>query len=93
MIRRIAVELFENGGGHLATLCCEVLAAIFEELDRDYRRITSGDFESIANEWEAACSSSRVLLLRAGSLPLICDADSLRLESGVHGEASTAKRM
>lgn len=32
-------------------------AAILQALDRDYRRVLDGDFESLASEWEARCST------------------------------------
>lgn len=31
--------------------------SLLRELDQDYDRVTSGDFDSLANEWEAQCST------------------------------------
>lgn len=42
-------------------------ARILDELERDYRRILEGDFETVANEWERQCTTiGRRVRIRAG---------------------------
>jgi BirA family biotin operon repressor/biotin-[acetyl-CoA-carboxylase] ligase len=46
----------------------ELAARILRELDRDYARICSGDFETVADEWEQLCSTlGRNIGIRVGN--------------------------
>ena len=56
----------------------ELAVQILRELDRDYQRICSGQFESVANEWEKHCSTlgSRVTV-RIGEREIPGRAESL----------------
>ncbi len=54
-IRPIATSLQAETGRSFRR--CDIAAALLTELDYDYRRILQGDFEAIANDWEAACTT------------------------------------
>jgi BirA family biotin operon repressor/biotin-[acetyl-CoA-carboxylase] ligase len=102
-IRKIATSLKIESGR--AFRRCEIVAAILHELDADYRRILRGDFESIANEWEAACttighnieiaSGNRVIAGRAESLDsegaLLLRTEHGRLERIIGGDVTLKK--
>jgi BirA family biotin operon repressor/biotin-[acetyl-CoA-carboxylase] ligase len=102
-IRQIATSLKIETGR--AFRRCEIAAAILRELDMDYRRILKGDFESIANEWEAACttighnieiaSGNRVIAGRAESLDsegaLLLRTEHGRLERIIGGDVTLKK--
>lgn len=80
-------------------------AAILRELDRDYARICSGQFESVANEWEGLCSTlgqhigirigDRVVKGRAESLDgagaLLLRTEHGRLERIIGGDVTVEK--
>lgn len=52
--------------------------AVLKELDRDYGRIRAGQFESVADEWEALCSTlGRNISVRVGDRLLQGRAESL----------------
>jgi len=55
----------------------ELATQILRELDRDYRRVCAGDFESVANEWEQHCTT------------LGCDVVIQIGERKVHGRAES----
>jgi BirA family biotin operon repressor/biotin-[acetyl-CoA-carboxylase] ligase len=102
-IRKIATSLRVETGRSFRR--CEIAAAILRELDADYTRIVKGDFESIANEWEAACttighnieiaSGNRVIAGRAESLDsegaLLLRTEHGRLERIVGGDVTVKK--
>ena len=56
----------------------ELAAAVLRELDADYARICAGQFNSVADEWEANCSTlGRRVSIRVGSAVLTGRAESL----------------
>ncbi len=84
---------------------CEIAAALLGELEADYRRLLQGDFEKIADEWEAACSTighnieiatgHRVISGRAESLDsegaLLLRTQHGRLERIIGGDVTLRK--
>lgn len=84
---------------------CEISAALLQELEADYRRIMKGDFEAIADDWEAACSTlgqnieivsgHRVIAGRAESLDsegaLLLRTQHGRLERIIGGDVTVKK--
>jgi len=56
----------------------DLAAAILRELDVDYARITSGNFEAVADEWEEhCCTLGRRVTIRLGPRALTGQAESL----------------
>jgi len=52
--------------------------ALLRELDRDYERLAAGEFEAIATEWEAACTTlGRDVQIRVGDRRLAGRAEAL----------------
>jgi BirA family biotin operon repressor/biotin-[acetyl-CoA-carboxylase] ligase len=102
-LRKLATSLRIETGRELRR--CEIAAAILRELDSDYRRIVNGEFESIANDWEAACSTlgqnieilsgNRVIAGRAESLDsegaLLLRTQHGRLERIIGGDVTVKK--
>jgi len=54
-LRKIATSLKVEAGRHIQR--AELAAAIMRELDRDYARIASHDFNEVADEWQQQCST------------------------------------
>jgi BirA family biotin operon repressor/biotin-[acetyl-CoA-carboxylase] ligase len=75
-LRRLATSLrIETGRGHLRA---ELAIAILRELDRDYARLGDGQFEAVADEWEARCTTiGRAVIIQAGDRRLQGRAESL----------------
>lgn len=83
----------------------ELAAEILRHLDREYGRVVRGDFESVANDWEAACTTigreveitmgSRVVHGRAESLDsegaLLVRTQHGRLERIIGGDVTLRK--
>jgi BirA family biotin operon repressor/biotin-[acetyl-CoA-carboxylase] ligase len=88
-VRKIATSL-KIESGH-AIIRAQLAAAILDELDFDYSRICSGQFENVADEWEERCTTlghnvvirvgDRVIQGRAESL----DSDGALLVRTQHG--------
>ncbi|HZV34353.1 MAG TPA: biotin--[acetyl-CoA-carboxylase] ligase [Verrucomicrobiae bacterium] len=56
----------------------ELAVKILRELDRDYGRVCAGQFENVANEWEAHCSTlGRHVSIRIGERTIRGTAESL----------------
>ena len=56
----------------------EIAAAIFAELDRDYARVSRGDFPALAEEWEQQCITlGQQVRIHIGSRTLTGRAESL----------------
>ena len=75
-LRKSATSLKIEAGRevHRASLA----AAILRELDRDYARITSGQFEAVADEWEERCTTlGRRISIEMGSRVLQGHAEAL----------------
>jgi BirA family biotin operon repressor/biotin-[acetyl-CoA-carboxylase] ligase len=102
-IRKIATSLRIETGRLFRR--CEIGAALLEELESDYRRLLGGEFEGIADEWEAACSTighnieiaagNRVISGRAESLDsegaLLLRTQHGRLERIIGGDVTVRK--
>jgi BirA family transcriptional regulator, biotin operon repressor / biotin---[acetyl-CoA-carboxylase] ligase len=54
-LRKIATSLRVEAGQKINR--AELAVKILQELDKDYQRVCSGQFESVANEWEEHCST------------------------------------
>lgn len=54
-LRKIATSLRLESGKPVHR--AELASLILRELDRDYARVTTGQFESVADEWERLCST------------------------------------
>ncbi len=54
-VRKIATSLKIESGHAVAR--ADLAAAILRELDRDYLRLSTGQFEEVADEWEAQCTT------------------------------------
>ena len=103
-VRKIATSLKIASGR--AFRRCELAAVMLEELDSDYRRILKGNFASIADDWEAACTTigqdveitagTRVIAGRAESLDqegaLLLRTQHGRLERIIGGDVSVRKQ-
>ena len=75
-LRKLATSLRIETGEMLgrATLASEVL----RELDRDYARVCSGQFELVANEWEERCDTiGRAVVIQMGDRRIQGRAESL----------------
>jgi BirA family biotin operon repressor/biotin-[acetyl-CoA-carboxylase] ligase len=75
-VRKIATSL-RLETGHLVNRV-DLAASVLRELDRDYVRVTSGKFESVANEWERQCGTiGRRVTIHVGPRVLTGLAESL----------------
>lgn len=75
-LRKIATSLRVESGA--AVDRAELAAAILRELDQDYSRIMSGQFEAVADEWEALCSTiGKTVSIRVGERSIQGRAESL----------------
>lgn len=54
-LRKTATSLKAETGRHIHR--ADLAAAILRELDRDYARITAGDFARVADEWQHQCTT------------------------------------
>lgn len=89
-LRKIATSLKVEAGHTI--IRAQLAAAILDELDFDYARICSGEFEKVADEWEERCTTlghnvvirvgDRVIQGRAESL----DSDGALLVRTQHGQ-------
>jgi BirA family biotin operon repressor/biotin-[acetyl-CoA-carboxylase] ligase len=62
----------------------ELATAILNELDIDYARICSGQFESVANEWEESCATlGRNVAIHVGDRTIQGRAESLDSEGAL----------
>src|SRR2546429_9946649 len=63
-----------------ATLASEVL----RELDRDYARVCSGQFELVANEWEERCDTiGRAVVIQMGDRRIQGRAESIEADGAL----------
>src|SRR5207244_460855 len=75
-LRRLATSLKIETGREVHRP--ELAAAILQELDRDYTRITSGQFEAVADEWEEHCTTlGRRISIQMGRRELQGQAETL----------------
>ena len=75
-LRRLATSLRLETGRSL--LRAELATAILRELDRDYARLADGQFEAVADEWEARCTTlGREVIIQVGDRRLQGRAESL----------------
>ena len=75
-LRKLATSLRIETGE--AMVRAELATKILGELDRDYARICSGQFESLADEWEEQCTTiGRDVAIRIGERRLTGRAESL----------------
>ncbi|HWI57998.1 MAG TPA: biotin--[acetyl-CoA-carboxylase] ligase [Bacillota bacterium] len=62
----------------------ELAVAILAELDRDYTRITSGDFAAVADEWEDHCATlGHEVVIRMGQRQIRGRAEALSEEGAL----------
>ena len=62
----------------------EVAANILRQLDRDYARVCAGQFDRVADEWEAHCTTiGRVVEIACGSRTVHGRAESLDPEGAL----------
>jgi len=58
--------------------------AILREMDRDYARVTGGDFAAVADEWEDRCTTlGRDVIIRIGDRQIRGRAESLDEDGGL----------
>jgi BirA family biotin operon repressor/biotin-[acetyl-CoA-carboxylase] ligase len=102
-LKEIATSLSEAAGHEFVR--AEIAAAILQELDADYARITRGEFASLAEEWEQQCITlgqrvrihigDRTVIGRAESLDndgaLLLRTDHGHLERIVGGDVTIEK--
>jgi BirA family biotin operon repressor/biotin-[acetyl-CoA-carboxylase] ligase len=75
-LRKIATSLRLQTGHPVNRV--DLAAAILRELDRDYLRVTSGNFEALANEWEQQCGTlGRRVTIQVGPRRITGLAESL----------------
>ncbi|HHY87175.1 MAG TPA: biotin--[acetyl-CoA-carboxylase] ligase [Verrucomicrobia bacterium] len=75
-LRRTATSLAIETGERVSRP--ELAVAILRELDRNYRRIAAGEFEGVADEWEASCTTiGREVTIRIGDRRVRGRAESL----------------
>ncbi len=75
-LRAVASSLFIEAGHPLDRAALG--AAVLRELDRDYERLCSGQFEVVADEWEAQCGTlGHQVLIELGGRRLQGRAESL----------------
>ena len=81
-LRKIATSLAIESGRKFKR--AEVAAIILRELDRDYARIRSGEFASVADEWEHHCTTiGRTVEITCGSRSVHGRAESLDSEGAL----------
>lgn len=102
-LRKIATSLAAECGQPVSRI--DFAAAVLRQLDLDYARITSGQFESISNEWASQCATlglrvsirigPRTLTGRAEALDsdgaLLLRTDHGHLERIIGGDVSVEK--
>jgi BirA family transcriptional regulator, biotin operon repressor / biotin---[acetyl-CoA-carboxylase] ligase len=75
-LKECATSLRIETGGVLDRAA--LAATILRELDKDYQRVMSGDFESLADEWEAQCATiGQEIVIRMGQRRIRGRAESL----------------
>jgi BirA family biotin operon repressor/biotin-[acetyl-CoA-carboxylase] ligase len=75
-LRKLATSLKIEAGRPISRP--ELAAAILRELDEDYARIGAGLFGTVADEWEASCSTlGREVVIRTGDHQIRGRAESL----------------
>jgi BirA family biotin operon repressor/biotin-[acetyl-CoA-carboxylase] ligase len=75
-LRKLATSLKIETGRKLDR--AELAVQILRDLDRDYDRICSGQFEAVANEWEKHCTTiGRQVTIRMGERKIQGRAESL----------------
>jgi len=75
-LRKLATSLKIETGKPVAR--AELAVAILKELDRDYARLTGGDFSAVADEWEAhGTTLGREIMIRTGDRSIRGRAESL----------------
>src|SRR5258708_9719214 len=75
-LRKLATSLKIETGRKIER--AELAVEILRELDRDYDRICSGQFEAVANEWEKRCTTiGRQVTIRMGERKIQGRAESL----------------
>jgi BirA family biotin operon repressor/biotin-[acetyl-CoA-carboxylase] ligase len=75
-VRKVATSLRIESGRLLDR--ADLAVAILRELDRDYARVTSGQFAELADEWESQCSTLGTnVVIRMGDRTVRGRAESL----------------
>ena len=75
-LRKTATSLKIELGSTVAR--ADLAAAILKELEKDYARIRKGDFEMVADEWEAHCDTlGHEVVIRMGAREVRGRAESL----------------
>jgi BirA family biotin operon repressor/biotin-[acetyl-CoA-carboxylase] ligase len=75
-VRKVATSLRIESGRQIER--ADLAVAILRELDRDYARITSGQFAELADEWESHCSTLGTnVVIRMGDRTVAGRAESL----------------
>ena len=75
-LRKLATSLKIESGRHIPRM--DLAAAILQEIDRDYGRICSGDFEAVADEWQRQCATiGRRVTIHMGPHRLTGEAEAL----------------
>jgi len=75
-LRKLATSLKIESGKPVSR--AELATAILQELDRDYARMVSGDFASVADEWEEYCTTiGRQVAIQIGDRQIRGRAESL----------------
>jgi BirA family transcriptional regulator, biotin operon repressor / biotin---[acetyl-CoA-carboxylase] ligase len=75
-LRKLATSLRIETGEKLQR--AELAVRILEELDRDYERVCSGEFEAVADEWEEHCTTlGRRVTIQVGGRRIEATAESL----------------
>lgn len=75
-LRKLATSIKAETGRHVHR--AELAAAILRELDRDYARITAGDFQRVADEWQHRCTTiGQRVAIQTGSQTLHGHAEAL----------------
>ena len=75
-VRDLATSLRIETGASI--LRAELAVAILREMDDDYARICSGEFEAVADEWEERCSTiGQNVVIRVGDRQIRGRAESL----------------
>jgi len=81
-LRKLATSLRIESGQPV--LRPELAAAILQELDADYARVRAGQFEALADEWEAQCTTiGREVTIRIGDRTLRGIAEALDSEGAL----------
>jgi BirA family transcriptional regulator, biotin operon repressor / biotin---[acetyl-CoA-carboxylase] ligase len=81
-LRRTATSLKIETGSELNRIA--VAAAILRELNQDYERVISGQFEKVADEWESRCTTiGRNVEISLGNRVIFGRAESLDSEGAL----------